>query len=176
MLFRSRLGILKFVNITTQLVGEVDGKMWVDTYVLLTRDKKQSVSFSLEGTNSEGDLGFGVGADYQHRNIFNGSEVLNAKFKASYESISGNINGLINDNYSEYLAELGITFPKFVAPFLKKSFKQRVQASTDFSTNFDYQARPEYTRVIAGAGWKYIWSEKQNLTRQIGRASCRERV
>ena len=160
-----RLGILKFVNITTQLVGEVDGKMWVDTYVLLTRDKKQSVSFSLEGTNSEGDLGFGVGADYQHRNIFNGSEVLNAKFKASYESISGNINGLINDNYSEYLAELGITFPKFVAPFLKKSFKQRVQASTDFSTNFDYQARPEYTRVIAGAGWKYIWSEKQNLTR-----------
>ncbi len=163
----SRLGILKFVNITSQLVGEIDGKTWIDTYILLTRDQQQTVSLSVEGTNSEGDLGFGLGVDYQHRNIFHGSEVLNAKFKASYESISGDINGLINDNYSEYSAEVGLTFPKFVAPFLKKSFKQRVQASTDFSVNFDYQARPEYTRVIAGTGWKYLWSEKQNLTRHI---------
>ena len=160
-----RLGIVKFININTQLVGEIDDKMLIDAFVLLTRDKSQSITLSVEGTNSEGDLGFGVGVNYQHRNLFHGSEILNVKFKTSYESISGNLNGLINDNYSEYLGEVGITYPKFKAPFLKKSFKQSIQASTEFFTNFNYQARPEYTRIIAGAGWKYLWSKEQNRTR-----------
>lgn len=160
-----RQGIIKFVNIDIQPVGEVDGKFWLDVYVLLTRDKSQSFSTSLEGTNSEGDLGFGIGLDYQHRNLLGGSELLNTKFKMSYESLSGNLGGLINNNYSEYSGEVGITYPKFKAPFLKSDFKKKIQASTEFAVNFNYQERPEYTRILAGAGWKYIWSERQNLTR-----------
>lgn len=161
----NRLEIVKFVNIEVEPVGVIDDKVWLDAYVLLTEGKSQTVSLSLEGTNSEGDLGFGIGTGYQHRNIGNGSEVLNAKFRMSYESLSGDFSGLINDNYSEYGAEVGITFPKFKCPFLKKSFKQKILASTEFSTQFNYQERPEYTRIIAGAGWKYHWSEKQNRTR-----------
>ncbi len=160
-----RLGIIKFINIDMKPVGEIDGNLWIDAYILLNRDKAQTVSVSLEGTNSEGDLGFGIGADYQHRNIFKGSEVLNVKFKASYESLSGDLSGLINDNYSEYSGDVGITFPKFKMPFLRESFKRRIQASTEFMTSFNYQERPEYTRVIAGAGWKYIWSERNNQMR-----------
>lgn len=161
----SRLGIVKFVNIEVNPVGEVDGKIWLDAYVLLTKGKSQTVSLSLEGTNSEGDLGFGIGTGYQHRNLAKGSEVLNTKFRMSYESLSGDLSGLINDKYSEYAAEVGITFPKFKCPFLKKDFKQKILASTEFSTQFNYQERPEYTRIIAGAGWKYHWSEKQSRTR-----------
>ena len=155
-----RLGILKQVNIDVRPVGEVDGVLMVDAWVLLQRDKSQTVSVSLEGTNSEGDLGFGVGVNYQHRNIFKGAEVLNAKAKASYESISGDLSGLINNNFSEYSTELGVTFPKFMFPFLKQSFKRKIQASTTFSVNFDYQARPDYTRVIAGGAWRYQWTER----------------
>ena len=155
-----RLNILKQVNIDVRPVGEVDGVLMVDAWVLLQRDKSQTVSVSLEGNNSEGDLGFGIGVDYQHRNIFKGAEVLSAKAKMSYESISGNLGGLINNNYSEYSTELGVTFPKFMAPFLRRSFKRKIQASTSFTVNFDYQARPEYTRVIAGGGWRYQWTER----------------
>ena len=107
-----RLNILKQINIDVRPLGKVDGVLMVDTYVLLQPDKSQTVSVSLEGTNSEGDLGFGVGLDYEHRNIFKGAEVLSAKAKVSYESISGNIGGLINNNYSEYSTELGIRFLK----------------------------------------------------------------
>ncbi len=160
-----RLGILKFVNIDVQPIGEIDGKIWLDTYILLTPGKSQSITLSLEGTNSEGDLGFGVGAGYQHRNIARGAEVFNTKFKASYESLSGDLNGLINKNYSEYSGEVGITYPKFKAPFLSKSFKQKILASTEISTQFNYQERPEYTRIIAGAAYKYIWSERNRNTR-----------
>ena len=160
-----RLGILKFINVEVIPIGRIDGKIWVDAYFLLTKGKSQTVSLSLEGTNSEGDLGFGVGASYTHRNIAKGSEVLNTKFRASYESLSGDLSGLINDNYSEYSGEVGITFPKFKFPFLKKDFKQKVLATTEFLTSFNYQERPEYTRVIAGAGWKYHWSNKRKRTR-----------
>lgn len=161
----SRLGILKFVNIEIKPVGEIAGKAWLDAYVLLTPGKSQSVSLSLEGTNSEGDLGFGVGAGYQHRNIFGGSEVLDTKFRASYESLSGDFSGLINDNYSEYSGEVGITYPKFKAPFLSSKFKQKILASTEISSQFNYQERPEYTRIIAGAAYKYIWKERSRNTR-----------
>ena len=160
-----RLGILKFINIELKPLGEIDGKIWLDTYILISPGKSQAVTLSLEGTNSEGDLGFGVGAGYQHRNIAGGAEVLNTKFKASYESLSGNLNGLINKNYSEYSGEVGITYPKFKAPFLNKSFKQKILASTEISTQFNYQERPEYTRIIAGAAYKYIWSERNKNTR-----------
>ena len=155
-----RLNVIKQVNIDVRPVGEIDGVLMVDAFVLLQPDKTQTISVSLEGTNSEGDLGFGVGLDYIHRNIFKGAEVLNVKTKVSYESVSGNISGLINDNYSEYSTEMGITFPKFMFPFLKRSFKRKIQASTAFAVNFDYQARPEYTRVIAGGAWRYQWSER----------------
>lgn len=161
----SRLGIIKFININYQVAGEADGVLWLDAIILLSKGKSQNVSFTLEGTNSEGDLGFGVGAAYQHRNIGKGSEILSAKFRASYESLSGDLSGLINDNYVEYSADVGVRFPKFKFPFLKKSFKQKILATTEFATSFGYQERPEYTRIIAGAGWKYHWSEKGNGTR-----------
>lgn len=163
-----KLGIVKFINIETVPVGALpDGNLWLDVYILLSRTKDQSVSFSVEGTNSEGDLGFALGMGYQHRNIFKGSEVLNAKFRASYESLSGNLTGLVNSNYSEYSAEVGVTYPKFLAPFLRRSFKKKLNATTSFTTNFNYQTRPEYTRVIAGAGWKYTWNDQRRQTRQV---------
>lgn len=161
----SQLGILKFINIDMKPVGFVDGRMWVDAYILVTRNKKQSLAVEVEGTNSEGDLGFGVGLTYQHRNIFHGSEQLSAKVRASYESLSGNLDGLINDKYTEVGAEVGLTFPKLEAPFVSKDFKLRSTASTEFAVSTNYQERPEYTRVIAGAAWKYKWSSPSNRLR-----------
>ena len=120
----------------------------LDAYVLLTRGKKQGISLELEGTNSEGDLGFGVGLTYQHRNLARGSELLTAKFRTSYESLSGDFNGLINNRYMEYAGEVGITFPQFEAPFLSYNFKQKVRATTEFAVSFNYQERPGYSASL----------------------------
>lgn len=160
-----RLNIVKFINIDVQPVGEFDGKIWLDAYVLMQRDKSQSFSVSLEGTNSAGDLGFGVGLDYRHRNLLKGSEALNAKFRMSYESLSGDLSGLINNNYSEYAGEVGLTFPKFKFPFLKQDFKKKIQASTEVAASFNYQERPEYTRIMSGAAWRYVWTERSQQRR-----------
>lgn len=158
-----RLPILRYVNIDMRPVQDSADKL--DVYIMLTRGKNQVISAELEGTNSEGDLGFGASLTYQHKNLSHRSETLNAKFSASYESLSGNFNGLINNHYVEYGTEVGITFPNFKAPFLSSAFKRKVKASTEFSMSFNYQERPEYTRIIAGGAWRYRWNNAGNTLR-----------
>ncbi len=156
-----RLTILKFINIEMEPVAEVkDGYVVLNVNIYLSRNKKQSVSVELEGTNSEGDLGFGVGLTYQHKNLAKGSELLTAKVRGAYESLSGDINDLINNRYTEFAGEVGITFPKFECPFLSKGFKQRRRATTELALSMNYQERPEYTRVIGGAAWKWKWTQR----------------
>ncbi len=154
-----RLSILKFINIEMEPVGAIGDTGLLDAYIYLARNKKMSLAVEAEGTNSEGDLGFGVGLTYQHRNLNKGSQLLTAKLRTNYESISGNFEGLINKRYTEYAAEVGITFPKFECPFLSKSFKQRRLASTEFTISANYQERPEYTRLIFGTAWKWKWQQ-----------------
>ncbi|MCM1354816.1 MAG: BamA/TamA family outer membrane protein [Staphylococcus sp.] len=161
----ARLGILKSINIELVSVGDIDGKNWLDAYIMLSRNKKQSITFDVEGTNSEGDLGFGLGATYQHRNLAKGSQLLTARLRMNYESLSGTFNGLINDRYTEYAGEVGITFPKFEFPFASQRLRERLNVSTEFALSFNYQERPEYTRIIAGAAWKYKWVNRSNTRR-----------
>lgn len=162
----SQLGIVKSINIEMVPKGRIDGIERLDAYIFLSRNKKQGVTLELEGTNSEGDFGFGVGVAYQHRDLARRSNLLTTKFRVNYESLSGNLSNLINDRYTEYAAEVGLTFPKFMMPFLSRSYKQRIKASTELATSFNYQERPEYTRVIAGVGWKYKWNTPDNRVRR----------
>lgn len=157
-----RLSIVKFINIEMEAGGRRGTTGLLDAVIHLSRNKKQGVTAELEGTNSEGDLGFGLGLTYQHRNLARGSETLTTKLRASYESLSGNFDGLVNKRYTEYAAEVGITFPKFECPFLSRSLKQRFLASTEFAVSFNYQERPEYTRIIAGAAWKWKWQQQRS--------------
>lgn len=157
-----QLGILKFINIEMKPVSKTDDEIWLDAIIRVSKNRKQGITIEIEGTNSEGDLGFGAGVTYQHRNLAKKSELLTAKLRGAYESLSGNFDGLINDRYTEIAGEVGITFPKFECPFLTKSFKQRQRASTEFAVSFVHQERPEYTRIIAGAAWRYKWSHRHH--------------
>lgn len=162
----SGLGIVKYVNIAMTPSVSIGDERFLEAVITLSRTKKQSVTVQLEGTNSEGDLGFGVGLTYQHRNLAHGSQALTAKFRAAYESLSGNLDGLINNRYTEYSAEVGITFPRLEAPLLSRGFKQRVLAKTEFAASFNFQERPEYTRIISGLAWKYRWDNRWGTRRQ----------
>lgn len=158
----SRLGILKFINITFVPVATENGANLLDAYILLTPAKSQSVAFELEGTNSEGDLGVAAAVSYTHRNIGKGSETLTAKVRGAYESLSGDLEGFIHNRYMEYSIDMGVSFPKFKAPFLSESFKRKVNATSELNFNISYQERPEYTRIISNAGWSYRWVNRRN--------------
>lgn len=155
-----RLPILKFIQVRMVPAGELNDIGLLDAYILLTPGKSQSVALEVEGTNSEGDLGFALGVNYTHRNIGKGSETFNAKLRGSYQALNGDLEGFIHDRFMEYGVESSLTFPKFKAPFLKESFKRKVRATTELHISMNYQERPEYTRIISTAGWSYKWSER----------------
>ena len=163
----SRFEILKFIDIRFVEVGVIGDEGLLDAYVLLTPTKSQSVAVELEGTNSEGDLGVALGISYSHANIGRGSETFTAKVRGAYESLSGNLEGLINDRYMEYSLDMRLKFPKFKAPFLKESLKRRVNATTDFNLSVNYQERPEYTRIISTLGWNYRFTEPLQHNRHV---------
>lgn len=160
----SRLGILKFISITFRNAGHVGDEGFLDAYILLTPGKSQTASVELEGTNSEGDLGVAVGLTYSHRNIGKGSETFTGKVRGSYESISGNLDGLLHNRYMEYSADLGLSMPEFKAP-ISRRIRRRIQASTEVNLSLNYQERPEYTRVISTAGWSYKWVDARKHNR-----------
>lgn len=163
----SQLGILKFISINFSDAGiSPDGMRLLNVEIGMSRTRTQTLQLELEGTNSEGDLGVGAGLTYQHHNLAKHSELLTAKIHGSYESLSGNLEGLINDRFTEIGADVSITFPKFEAPILRRSYRQKVKASTEFSVSFNHQERPEYTRIIAGAGMKYKWNNRNNTHRR----------
>lgn len=161
----SRLDILKFTSVRLVPAGSIGETGLLDAYILLTPGKSQVGTVELEGTNSEGDLGVAVGLGYSHRNIGKGSETFSAKFRAAYESLSGDLEGLLNNRYLELSADVGLSFPKFKAPFLRESFKRRINASTDVHMSLNYQERPEYTRIISTAGMSYKWIDRRTLNR-----------
>ena len=162
----TRLGILRTINIELRPAGyNEDGTRRLDAYVMLTRNKKQSITFDVEGTNSEGDLGFGIGATYQHRNLARGSQLLTARMRMNYESLSGSFDGLINDRYTEFAGEVGITFPRFEFPFAPQGMRQRFNVSSELAISGNYQERPEYSRIISGAAWRYKWNNRTSTRR-----------
>ncbi|MDE5850703.1 MAG: BamA/TamA family outer membrane protein [Muribaculaceae bacterium] len=160
----SRLGILKFINVSFVPVGHIGEDGLLDVYVMLTPGKSQTASVELEGTNSEGDLGVAVGLTYSHRNIGRGSETFTGKLRGSYESLSGNLEGLLNNRYMEYSIDLGLSMPEFKAP-ISRRIRRRIQASTEMNFSMNYQERPEYTRVISTAGWSYKWVDARKNNR-----------
>lgn len=159
--FLSQLSILKYINIDVRPAGVEDGQEMLDAYVLLSRNRLQNVTFSLEGTNSEGDLGVGGSVTYRQRNLTHRSDELMLKARASYEHLGKSAEGFVNNRYTEYAGEVSYTIPKFEFPFIPFSYRKRRAASTEFAVSFNYQERPEYTRVIAGAAWKYKWTHKR---------------
>ncbi len=156
----SRLQNLKYVNI--KFDPSSDDNSNLDCYILMSKGKNQTLRSELEGTNSAGDFGFAAAITYQHRNIFKGAEVFTAKVHGGYENLTGKVANLIKNNYMEYGAEVGITFPKFLFPFLDSNFKKMIRANTEFKLSYDYQQRPEYQRVIAGAGFRYNWATRHS--------------
>ena len=154
-----RLQALKYTNIRF-LETQIDSTR-LNAYVLLTKNKPQSISFEVEGTNSAGDLGAGASVTYNHHNLFRGSEGFMLKLRGAYEAVSGLQGTGYNQDYIEWGAETSINFPRFLFPFLSRDFTRRISATTEFGLQYNYQMRPEFTRIVASAGWSYRWGIQQ---------------
>ena len=151
---------LRNVNIRFIETQEND-TMKLSCIILTAPAKIQGFGVELEGTNSGGDLGFASSLNYQHRNIFKGSEVFTAKVRGAYESLSGKKESGLG-NYWELGGEASVMFPRFLFPFLSYDFRRKIRATTEFKVSYNSQTRPEYKRAILSGGWGYSWQDRSN--------------
>ncbi len=156
----STLRALRNVNIRFSEVEEND-TMKLNCTILTSPAKLQGVGIDLEGTNSAGDFGFATSLNYQHRNLFKGSEVFAAKVRGAYEALSSKHEG--SSNFWEFGAETSIMFPRFLFPFLNDSFRRKIRATTELKLSYSFQTRPEFKRAIASVNWNYVWQDRSNM-------------
>lgn len=160
----SRLHVLKYINIRVEPVGE---ERELDVFVYLTPQSTHNLQFELDGTNTAGDLGFAVALTYQQRNAFRGSETFTSRLKGSYEALSGNVDKLVNNHYSEYAAEMSLEFPQFLVPFLSDGIRRKSRATSLVNASFSRQSRPEYSRVVTQGGFGYKWNSPDGKSRHV---------
>lgn len=154
----ARLQAVKYTNIK---FSEVPDTNLLDCHIQISTNKPSTISFQPEGTNTAGDLGAAASITYTNRNLFHGSEQLSIEFRGAYEAITG-LEGYQDQNYTEFSVETKLVFPRFLAPFLSKSFRRRQMASSEWAVSWDFQNRPEFHRRVFSSAWRYRWSEPKH--------------
>ena len=154
----ARLQAVKYTNIK---FAEVPDTNLLDCHIQISTNKSSTISFQPEGTNTAGDLGAAASITYTNRNLFHGSEQLSIEFRGAYEAITG-LEGYQDQNYTEFSVETKLVFPRFLAPFLSKSFRRRQTASSEWAVSWDFQNRPEFHRRVFSSAWRYRWSEPKH--------------
>ena len=154
----ARLQAVKYTNIK---FAEVPDSNLLDCHIQISTNKPSTISFQPEGTNTAGDLGAAASITYTNRNLFHGSEQLSIEFRGAYEAITG-LEGYQDQNYTEFSVETKLVFPRFLAPFLSKSFRRRQTASSEWAVSWDFQNRPEFHRRVFSSAWRYRWSEPKH--------------
>lgn len=135
---------------------------FLDARISIAPGNLHWMQFGIDGTNSAGDLGVAANITYEHRNIFKGAERLRIRLNGAYEFISSggladSIN-LIDQNYYEYGAEVFLSIPQLLLPWVLKGLKEQPSASTEFSLGVNFQKRPEYLRQFFNLSSKLQWS------------------
>jgi outer membrane protein assembly factor BamA len=156
----SRLHAVRYTNIR---FVEVPDTNLLDCNLQISTNKPSTISFQPEGTNTAGDLGAAMSLTYENRNLFRGSELLSIQLRGAYEAIKG-LEGYQNQNYEEYQFETKIAFPRFMAPFLSKNFRNTINAVSELSLSYNLQNRPEFHRRVFSAAWRYKWNETARHT------------
>lgn len=154
----ARLQAVKYTNIK---FTEVPDTNLLDCHIQISTNKPSTISFQPEGTNTAGDLGAAASITYTNRNLFHGSEQLSIEFRGAYEAITG-LEGYQDQNYTEFSVETKLVFPRFLAPFLSRSFRRRQTASSEWAVSWDFQNRPEFHRRVFSSAWRYRWSEPKH--------------
>lgn len=149
---------LKAVRYTNIRFNELPDTALLDCDIQVSTNKPHTISFQPEGTNTAGDLGAAASLTYENRNIFRGSEQLSIELRGAFEAITG-LEGYQNQDYEEYSAEAKLQFPRFVAPFLSRTFRRRSMATSELAVAWNLQNRPEFHRRVFSTTWRYRWAE-----------------
>ncbi len=145
--------------------SEEDSLTSLDCQIELSPSVRQRYEVALEGTHSSGNLGMAGNLIYKHRNIFNGAEDFELKFKGAIEFLANSASDF--NRMIEFGVDARLDVPQFWLPVKAERLQQRYTPRTALNISYNYQQRPDFTRTIANASFGYIWKTPLRMLHEI---------
>jgi outer membrane protein assembly factor BamA len=184
----SELKAFRYVNITFQPDKWDIGNKNLKCNIQLSPVIPKSYSISTEGTNSSGNLGVNGNLIFQNKNTNKGAQILEFKIYGGLEvqrllvSQSALDSSAANNQITEVLDKTPIknTFNTFeISPSLSYEVPQffpfkagllpkKSQPHTIFSSSYNYQVRPDFSRTVfnASLAWRFKPFQKSKFFNQ----------
>ncbi|MDO5522459.1 MAG: BamA/TamA family outer membrane protein [Bacteroidia bacterium] len=156
----NRLGSVSQTSISLTPVV-VNDSNYINANISIFPGNMHHLQFGVDGTNSAGDLGIATDATYEHKNALKGGETFRVKLNGAYEFIpaSDSMN-LIDKSFYEYGAEVFLSIPQLLLPWVMKQLRDQPSASTEFSVGANFQNRSEYLRQFFNLSSRFQWSRR----------------
>lgn len=161
----ANLGLFRFVNIRYEPAAEDSTNYHLlNSFISLSPSAKQDYKVELEGTHNGGNFGIGGNLTYRNKNSFRSAELIELKIRAKIESIPDFVDSTSADqsrplslNTYEIGPELNIRIPRLLWPLAKFNHSRSSNPVTNFTSYFNYQKRPEYTRnnLVFSSGFEF---------------------
>ena len=172
------LGIFKS-DVKIQFIKSVNYNDRLDCYIICSPLIKQSLTTQAEGTNTSGNLGIDGSVIYQNRNFSRGGELVELRlqgaisaqrqFSQDYSNSISNVSDLDRlqrtFNTVQFGPELSFSVPRALFPFALIPFKKDMSPRTYIKTSFNYQSRPEFSRVITNLDYGFSFKTNENRLR-----------
>ncbi|NMB06157.1 MAG: BamA/TamA family outer membrane protein [Bacteroidales bacterium] len=134
----------------------------IDSRITLFPGNLHYLQFGVDGTNSAGDLGVASNVTYEHRNFLRGGETFRVRLNAAYEFIRPTDSlDLLDNSYYEYGAEVFLSIPQLLLPWMLKRLQDQPSASTEYAIGANFQKRPEYFRQFFNLSTRFQWSSME---------------
>ena len=149
-------GMISFVG--DEGTGNYTQEGYLDCEIRCTPGSRQSYSVDLEGTGTSSYYGLLTTLGYQNRNLLKGAESIDFSVTLGYEFMrtKGRKNSI------ELGGAIGITFPRFVAPFKVDPYNRLGNVRTRAEVSVNYQDRPFYRRTLTSGSWGYNWTNNRH--------------
>lgn len=171
--YKALLGLGIFRNVTIQFLKSQNYSNQLDCYIICNPLIKQSATAEMEGINTSGNLGADASFVYQNRNFFRGGELVEIKlhgaliaqqqFNADKEQDITDFNRTFNT--LQFGPEASFSVPRAFFPFSLLPFRKEMSPRTFVRSSLNYQARPEFSRVITDINYGFSFKTHQNTLR-----------
>lgn len=159
-------GVFKYVNLKYEKVL-VDSQPVLNRNFYLSPSLNQDFGLELEASTERTNfLGYSVGVNYIHRNIFRGAERFKTSLSLGAETQAGDEGPFVNTLEVNY--DAGLSIPRLLLPFKITSRLRSAIPKTLINVNGTFQQRNTlFTSASALAELGYAWKQKQSFQHQF---------
>jgi len=180
--YKQLLGLGIFKNVTIKFLKNDNYSSRLDCYIICNPLLKQTMTAETQGTNTNGNLGIDGGVVYQNRNFFRGGELIELKLQAAIlaqRQITRDTNTYVNSvedvvdlnrlqktfNTIQFGPEFTFSVPRAFFPFSLLPFKKDMLPRTYVKTSLNYQASPDFSRIITTIDYGFSFLSNNNRLR-----------